>query len=91
MANEFVLTPAAWQPASLFTPTPKTAQRVLEFSAGWCVRIAKVDQYAYDYHCGKYSGMTEQVCAEFVARYVGAKREHRNERSGREVIGNVKG
>jgi hypothetical protein len=30
MANEFVLTPAAWlQPASLFTPTPKAAQRVL--------------------------------------------------------------
>jgi hypothetical protein len=34
MTNEFVLTPAAWlQPASLFTPTPKDAQRVLEFSA----------------------------------------------------------
>ena len=49
---------------------------------GWCVRIAKVDQYAYDYHCGKYSRMTEQICAEFAARYVGAKREHRNERSG---------
>jgi hypothetical protein len=26
MANEFVLTPAAWlQPASLFTPTPKAS------------------------------------------------------------------
>jgi hypothetical protein len=34
IANEFVLTPAAWlQPASLFTPTPKAAQGVLEFSA----------------------------------------------------------
>jgi hypothetical protein len=25
--------------------------------------------------------MTEQICAEFAARYVGAKREHRNARS----------
>jgi hypothetical protein len=29
MANEFVLTPAAWlQPASLFTPTPKALDLV---------------------------------------------------------------
>ena len=42
MANEFVLTPAAWlQPASLFTPTPKAAQRVLEFSARRSITITR--------------------------------------------------
>jgi hypothetical protein len=42
MANEFVLTPAAWlQPASLFTPTPKAAQRVLEFSARRFITITR--------------------------------------------------
>jgi hypothetical protein len=42
MANEFVLTPAAWlRPASLFTPTPKAAQRVLEFSARRSITITR--------------------------------------------------
>jgi hypothetical protein len=42
MADEFVLTPAAWlQPASLFTPTPKAAQRVLEFSARRSITITR--------------------------------------------------
>jgi hypothetical protein len=42
MADEFVLTPAAWlQPASLFTPTPKAGQRVLEFSARRSITITR--------------------------------------------------
>jgi hypothetical protein len=46
MANEFVLTPAAWlQPASLFTPTPKAAQRVLEFSARRPITITRRKAY----------------------------------------------
>jgi hypothetical protein len=41
MANEFVLTPAAWlQPTSLFTTPPKAAQRVLEFSARRSITIS---------------------------------------------------
>jgi len=58
MANEFVLTPAArLQPALLFTPTPKAAQRVLEFSARRSITITRARLIL----CGVYRAQSESI------------------------------